>query len=170
MRSSSDGFPSVDAPFQAREKRWGRLRAWSDAVICPAFDAAGRQPPACMGVRRPGPNPPSSSIASITRHRACSCLLDTAGAGCLFSTGRRIHRPQLLIPGTPKISTESPRRGDDLRGRAILPPGRGMSREPMPAARGCEKEAPAGGKPSRRKTRVSGRHWIFAHSFSRPAI
>ena len=43
------GFPSVDAPFQAREKRWGRCCAWSDAVICPAFDAAGRQPPACMG-------------------------------------------------------------------------------------------------------------------------
>jgi len=58
MRRAKDGFPSVDAPFQAREKRWGRLRAWSDAVICPAFDAAGRQPPACMGVRGPGPDHP----------------------------------------------------------------------------------------------------------------
>jgi hypothetical protein len=34
------GFPSVDAPFQAREKVRIVVSAWSDAVICPAFDAA----------------------------------------------------------------------------------------------------------------------------------
>jgi hypothetical protein len=32
--------PSVDAPFQAREKVRIVVSAWSDAVICPAFDAA----------------------------------------------------------------------------------------------------------------------------------
>jgi hypothetical protein len=47
---------SVDAPLQARETL-GSCCAWSDAVICPAIDAAGRQPPACMG-RGPGPDHP----------------------------------------------------------------------------------------------------------------
>src|SRR6516162_3590453 len=37
-------------PLSGKGKRWGRCCAWSDAVICPASDAAGRQPPACMGV------------------------------------------------------------------------------------------------------------------------
>jgi hypothetical protein len=45
-------------PLSGKGKRWGRCCAWSDAVICPAFDAAGRQPPACMGVRGPGPDHP----------------------------------------------------------------------------------------------------------------
>jgi NAD(P)-dependent dehydrogenase (short-subunit alcohol dehydrogenase family) len=45
-------------PLQGKGKRWDRRSAWSDAVICPAFDAARRQPPACMGVRGPGPDHP----------------------------------------------------------------------------------------------------------------
>ena len=43
-------------PLSGKGKRWDRCCAWSDAVICPAFDAAGTQPPACMGVRGPGPD------------------------------------------------------------------------------------------------------------------
>src|SRR5215471_15850263 len=30
-------------PLPGKGKRWGRCGAWSDAVICPAFDAAGRR-------------------------------------------------------------------------------------------------------------------------------
>jgi len=45
-------------PPPGKGKRWGRCGAWSDAVICPAFDAAGTQPPACMGVRGLGPDHP----------------------------------------------------------------------------------------------------------------
>src|ERR1700738_1301740 len=45
-------------PFR-QGKTLDRCCAWSDAVICPAFDAAGRQPPACMGVRGSGPDTPS---------------------------------------------------------------------------------------------------------------
>src|ERR1700720_1996255 len=29
-------------PLSGKGKRWDRCCAWSDAVICPAFDAAGR--------------------------------------------------------------------------------------------------------------------------------
>src|SRR5262249_39906752 len=43
------GFHLWTPPLSGKGKRWGRCCAWSDAVICPAFDAAGRQPPACMG-------------------------------------------------------------------------------------------------------------------------
>jgi hypothetical protein len=49
-------FSVVEGQRLLKGKRWGRCCAWSDAVICPAFDAAERQPPACMGVRGPGPN------------------------------------------------------------------------------------------------------------------
>jgi hypothetical protein len=52
-------------PPPGKGKRWDRCSAWSDAVICPALDAAGRQPPACMGVRGLGPDHPE---------RACSTL------------------------------------------------------------------------------------------------
>ena len=45
-------------PLSGKGKRWGRCCAWSGAVICPAFDAARRRPPACMGVRGPGPDHP----------------------------------------------------------------------------------------------------------------
>ena len=36
-------------PPPGKGKRWGRCCAWSDAVICPALDAAGRQPPIARG-------------------------------------------------------------------------------------------------------------------------
>jgi hypothetical protein len=52
-------------PRSGKGKRWGRCCAWSDAVICPAFDAAGRQPPACMGVRGPGPNHPQRARSTV---------------------------------------------------------------------------------------------------------
>src|SRR5215468_10699489 len=61
-------------PLPGKGKRWGRCCAWSDAVICPAFDAAGRQPPACMGVRGPGPDHPKrarSTVASPCAYRLC---------------------------------------------------------------------------------------------------
>src|SRR5262249_47238694 len=58
-------FPSVDAPLSRKGKRWGRVCAWSDAVICPAYDAAGRQPPACMGGRGPGPNHPQRARGTV---------------------------------------------------------------------------------------------------------
>src|SRR6516165_8894581 len=51
-------------PFR-QGKRWDRCGAWSDAVICPAFDAAGRQPPAYMGVRGPGPNHPQRARSTV---------------------------------------------------------------------------------------------------------
>ena len=65
--SASDGLAGGDGrcalsicgrPPLGKGKRWDRCCAWSDAVICPALDAAGRQPPACMGVRGPGPDHP----------------------------------------------------------------------------------------------------------------
>src|SRR5262249_23112792 len=56
---------SVHATFQRREKHWDRCCGWSDAVICPALDAAGRQPPACMGVRGPGPNHPKRARSTV---------------------------------------------------------------------------------------------------------
>jgi class 3 adenylate cyclase len=49
------GVPHIRLRYFCSPYRCG---AWSDAVICPAFDAAGRQPPACMGVRGPGPDHP----------------------------------------------------------------------------------------------------------------
>jgi len=52
-------------PLSGKGKRWGRCCAWSDAVICPAFDAAGRQPPACMGVRGPGPDHPKRARSTV---------------------------------------------------------------------------------------------------------
>src|SRR5262244_1491914 len=51
-------------PFRQGKTSY-RCCAWSDAVICPAFDAAGRQPPACMGVRGPGPNPPKRARSTV---------------------------------------------------------------------------------------------------------
>ena len=64
-RDRPDGrFPSVDAPSR-QGKTLGSCCAWSDAVICPAFDAAGRQPPACMGVRGPGPNHPQRARSTV---------------------------------------------------------------------------------------------------------
>src|SRR5262249_15675447 len=56
---------SVHATFQRREKHWDRCCGWSDAVICPALDAAGRQPPACMGVRGPGPHHPKRARSTV---------------------------------------------------------------------------------------------------------
>ena len=52
-------------PLPGKGKRSDRCCAWSDAVICPAFDAAGRQPPACMGVRGPGPNHPKRARSTV---------------------------------------------------------------------------------------------------------
>ena len=52
-------------PPSRQGKTWGRCCAWSDAVICPAFDAAGRQPPACMGVRGPGPDHPKRARSTV---------------------------------------------------------------------------------------------------------
>jgi len=52
-------------PLSRKGKRWDRCCAWSDAVICPACDAAGRQPPACMGVRGPGPNHPQRARSTV---------------------------------------------------------------------------------------------------------
>src|SRR4029077_18871911 len=52
-------------PLSGKGKRWGRCCAWSDAVICPAFDAAGRQPPACMGVRGPGQDHPKRARSTV---------------------------------------------------------------------------------------------------------
>src|SRR6516164_6615745 len=46
-------------------KRTAWRGAWSDAVICPASDAAGRQPPACMGVRGPGPDHPKRARGTV---------------------------------------------------------------------------------------------------------
>ena len=52
-------------PPLGKGKRWDRCSAWSDAVICPALDAAGRQPPACMGVRGPGPVHPKRARGTV---------------------------------------------------------------------------------------------------------
>jgi hypothetical protein len=52
-------------PLSGKGKRWDRCCAWSDAVICPAFDAAGTQPPACMGVRGPGPDHPKRARSTV---------------------------------------------------------------------------------------------------------
>ena len=54
----NDGFPSVDAPFQARENVGVVVARGRMLSSVRPFDAAGRQPPACMGVRGPGPNHP----------------------------------------------------------------------------------------------------------------
>src|SRR5262244_2415140 len=51
-------------PFRQGKTSY-RCCAWSDAVICPAFDAAGRQPPACMGVRGPGPHHPKRARSTV---------------------------------------------------------------------------------------------------------
>src|SRR5262249_2626834 len=58
-------FPSVDAPFQARENvgivaARGRMLS----SVRP-LDAAGRQPPACMGVRGPGPDHPKRARSTV---------------------------------------------------------------------------------------------------------
>src|SRR5215472_17344691 len=58
-------FTSPNAHLPGKAKRWGRCCAWSDAVICPAYDAAGRQPPACMGVRGPGPDHPKRARSTV---------------------------------------------------------------------------------------------------------
>jgi hypothetical protein len=50
-------------PFRARESVGTVVVRGSDAVICLAFDAAGRQPPACMGVR--GPEVTSVKVVEI---------------------------------------------------------------------------------------------------------
>ena len=52
-------------PPLRKGKRMAWRGAWSDAVICPAFDAAGRQPPACMGVRGPGPDHPKRARGTV---------------------------------------------------------------------------------------------------------
>ena len=52
-------------PLSGKGKRWDRCCAWSDAVICPAFDAAGTQPPAYMGVRGPGPDHPKRARSTV---------------------------------------------------------------------------------------------------------
>ena len=52
-------------PLSGKGKRWDRCCAWSNAVICPAFDAAGTQPPACMGVRGPGPDHPKRARSTV---------------------------------------------------------------------------------------------------------
>src|SRR5246500_3474060 len=58
-------FTICGRPLSGKGKRWGRCCAWSDAVICPAFDAAGRQPPACMGVRGLGPDHPQRARSTV---------------------------------------------------------------------------------------------------------
>jgi hypothetical protein len=58
-------LPICGRPLSGKGKRWGRCCARSDAVICPAFDAAERQPPACMGVRGPGPNHPKRARSTV---------------------------------------------------------------------------------------------------------
>jgi hypothetical protein len=62
---SRSPLPICGRPLSRKGKRWGRCCAWSDAVICPAFDAAGRQPPACMGVRGPGPDYPKHARSTV---------------------------------------------------------------------------------------------------------
>jgi len=65
MWQPEDPFSICGRPLPGKGKRWGRCCAWSDAVICPAFDAAGRQPPACMGVRGPGPDHPKRARSTV---------------------------------------------------------------------------------------------------------
>ena len=55
--SNAAWFPSVDAPLQARENVGVVLRVVGCCHLS-GLDAAGRQPPACMGVRGLGPDHP----------------------------------------------------------------------------------------------------------------
>jgi len=59
------GCPICGRPPPGKGKRWDRCCAWSDAVICPALDAATTQPPACMGVRGPGPDHPKRARSTV---------------------------------------------------------------------------------------------------------
>src|SRR5690242_18412016 len=59
------GFPSVDAPFQARENvgvvvARGRMLSSVRPLM-----RLGRQPPACMGVRGPGPDHPKRARSTV---------------------------------------------------------------------------------------------------------
>ena len=69
-------------PLSGKGKRWDRCCAWSDAVICPAFDAAGRQPPACMGVRGPGPDHPKRARSTVESPGCPSPVSPTVAPYC----------------------------------------------------------------------------------------
>ena len=75
-------LPICGRPLSRKGKRWGRCCAWSDAVICPAFDGAGRQPPACMGVRGPGPDHPKRARSTV----------ESPGCPTQLSRSRRVPR------------------------------------------------------------------------------
>ena len=65
-------------PPLRKGKRWGRCGAWSDAVICPAFDAAGKTAAGLYGSSRTGSKSPKacskhSGKPWLSRPRLADC-------------------------------------------------------------------------------------------------
>src|SRR5215831_13275180 len=87
-------FDICGRPLSGKGKRWGRCCAWSDAVICPAFDAAGRQPPACMGVRGPGPNHPQRARSTV---ESPGCPIPVSPTVAPYSPSARPHVLAIVV-------------------------------------------------------------------------
>src|SRR5262249_33607263 len=94
-------FSICGRPLSGKGKRWGRCCAWSDAVICPAFDAAGRQPPACMGVRGLDPDHPYRARSTVQTPGCPGPVSPTVAA---YSPSSSPHILEIVVSLTPPRS------------------------------------------------------------------
>ena len=113
-------FSICGRPLPGKGKRWGRCCAWSDAVICPAFDAAGRQPPACMGVRGPGPDHPKRARSTVESPGCPSPVSPTVAP---YSPSARPHVLAIVVSlrrrGRSSIGAAFDQQGPDAAGHVV---------------------------------------------------
>ena len=109
-------------PLSGKGKRWGRCCAWSDAVICPAFDAAERQPPACMGVRGPGPDHPKRARSTV---ESPGCPSPVSPTVTPYSPSARPHVLAMVVSlrrrSRSSVGATFDQQGPDDAGQRALP-------------------------------------------------
>ena len=90
---ANDGSPSVDAPFHAREN-FGVVVARGRMLSSVRPDAAGRQPPACMGVRGPGPDHPKRARSTM---ESSGCPSPVSPTVAPYSPSARPHVLAIVV-------------------------------------------------------------------------